>query len=83
MNNETKKPSNPKAFPNTDPNYFGADDSHGIDLRDYFAAKVIQGFIASGTYERGNSFTNVETNNRQLSEAAYKIADAMLKQREI
>jgi len=49
----------------------------GMSLRDYFAAKAMQGFI-----------TNLDTGEErlidvpQLAKSAYSIADAMLKARE-
>lgn len=60
-----------KAFP----------DSHmcnneGMDLRDYFAAKAMQGFFASGYYEG-------ETDITSLSKNAYLVANAMMKAREL
>ena len=44
----------------------------GLELRDYFAAMAMQGWIAS----------NVEVSNKQFAEAAYEMADAMLAERE-
>ena len=44
----------------------------GLELRDYFAAKAMQGWIVS----------NVEASNKQFAEAAYEMADAMLAERE-
>jgi hypothetical protein len=46
----------------------------GMTLRDYFAAKVLQGICASGP-------THEWTNSRLAAEA-YDLADAMLKARE-
>ena len=48
----------------------------GLELRDYFAAKAMQGICSTldGDYE---SYWSV------IAEDAYKMADAMLKQREI
>jgi len=60
MNNE-----NMKAFP-----YTGA-GSDGMDLRDYFAAKAMQGLLASDTYDPVS----------QIVRNAYEIADAMMKER--
>jgi hypothetical protein len=60
MNNE-----NMKAFP-----YTGA-GSDGMDLRDYFAAKAMQGLLASETYDPVP----------QIVRNAYEIADAMMKER--
>jgi hypothetical protein len=56
-------------FDNTDGSK-GVAYSHGMTLRDYFAAKVIDGFLEHcSTYE-------------SASVEAYKLADAMLKARE-
>ena len=46
----------------------------GMTLRDYFAAKAMQGICASGP-------TN-EWSNSRLAAEAYDLADAMLKARE-
>lgn len=46
---------------------------YGMDLRDYFAAKALQGICASGP---GISFSNT-----RLAKEAYDLADAMLEQR--
>jgi glycerol-3-phosphate dehydrogenase len=46
----------------------------GMTLRDYFAAKALQGMLA----ENGGGATD----NEQLAEWAYHLADAMLKARE-
>jgi hypothetical protein len=48
--------------------------SEGMTLRDYFAAKVIQGICASGP--------TIEWSNDRLAAEAYDLADAMLKARE-
>ena len=48
--------------------------SAGLTMRDYFAAKAMQGICASGP---GNHMTN-----DRISAEAYDIADAMLKARE-
>ena len=45
----------------------------GMTLRDYFAAAALQGMLASN--EKGNS--------NFFSETSYRIADAMLKAREV
>ena len=45
--------------------------ARGMTLRDYFAAKAMQGWIVS----------NVEASNKQFAEAAYEMADAMLAER--
>jgi hypothetical protein len=49
-------------------------NSRGMTLRDYFAAKAMQGFCASPT--------GMEWANSRLAAEAYDLADAMLKARE-
>lgn len=49
----------------------------GMTLRDYFAAKVLQGFIAYATVKGVNMPSDDE-----LASSAYDLADAMLKARE-
>jgi len=58
--------NNEKAFPNP---HLRSDD--GITVRDYFAAKVMQGLLAS----------EVNAPMQEFAIRAYKIADAMLKAR--
>ncbi|THB69754.1 MAG: hypothetical protein D6B27_00105 [Gammaproteobacteria bacterium] len=43
----------------------------GMDLRDYFAAKAMQGFLSAGT----------EKSNQDIADEAYKLADDMIKER--
>ena len=64
--------NNPPAFP------IGSGDMRdptGMTLRDYFAAKAKQGLLAA---DPGFTIYSV-----QISELAYKQADAMLKAREV
>jgi len=65
--NEFNKPTNPHAFPNPH-----RSDLTGMTLRDYFAAKVMQGLLAS----------EVTAPMQEFAIRAYKMADAMLKARE-
>ena len=58
-----------KAFPFTLNN--GQDVITGMDLRDYFAAKVMQGLLASDTHAPASEFVR----------KAYEIADAMIEER--
>lgn len=46
----------------------------GMNLRDYFAAKTIQGMFASGNLPK-------TVQDDELAIAAYQVADAMLKAR--
>ena len=52
-----------------------ADNEHGLTMRDYFAAKVMQGMMANGQVLK---LVSDET----LASAAYEMADAMLKARQ-
>lgn len=45
----------------------------GMTLRDYFAAKALQGFIGT-TYEEDQSF-------KEVAESCYRYADAMMAER--
>ena len=45
----------------------------GMSLRDYFAAKAMQGFAGGGGYDKWE----------YLTQDAYAVADAMLKAREV
>lgn len=64
--------NNPPAFPHFV--HTGWSNSGGMSLRDYFAAKAMQGFCASPT--------GMEWANSRLAAEAYALADAMLKARE-
>lgn len=78
MGNQEKKPKNPSAFPVYERNIAG--DMHlielGMTLRDYFAAKIMQGIFSNS--EREPHFGQ----SKYYVEEAYGIADAMLKERE-
>jgi hypothetical protein len=63
---------NPQAFPTTSDNYLKAERA-GLTLRDYFAAKAMQGFC---TTDLPNAYSPL-----LLAQEAYEIADAMLKAR--
>jgi hypothetical protein len=53
-------------------------DQYGMTLRDYFANSAMQG-ICVNAGRNSHDFSNIE----KIVETAYKIADAMLKQREL
>ena len=61
-----------KAFPNVT-------NEKGMDLRDYFAAKAMQGMLANRGVIYG---TNADEDDYNGAKRAYKIADAMMKARE-
>lgn len=62
--------------------------SNGMTLRDYFAAKAMQGFLAAKAWHPDFNYPadfNFDAGKRAadaVSEAAYKYADQMLKARE-
>ena len=60
-----------KAFPR--PNAVHPDDL-GMDLRDYFAAKAMQGFCA-------NISRDLPANVEFFTKIAYKVADSMMEAR--
>jgi len=68
--------NNPLAFPTTMHNYGdGKYASHGMTLRDYFAAKAMQGYCSDPDYKK-------DCGQEDTAISAYKMADAMLKTRE-
>lgn len=64
-----------KAFPIKGWNGHEETINEGMDLRDYFAAKYINGIVASPIFDVMSSF-------ELLAENGYKLADAMMKARE-
>lgn len=72
------KPENPLAFPQ-DANAC-LDEYRGMTLRDYFAAKAMQGVIAS---TQGIGLEVNEKHIKIVVKKAYMYADAMLKEREL
>ena len=62
------------AFPNEGFNGWGKPEE-GMTLRDYFAAKAMQGELASQSPE--NEYTNLDA----LAVLSYRMADAMMKAR--
>ena len=62
------------AFP-TDPTSHNEFDT-GMTLRDYFAAKAMQGIISMGGWGGGQDYFY------EQAQGAYRFADAMLKARE-
>jgi len=62
-------------------------DERGMSLRDYFAAKVLQGYISAKawhpnfTYPTDFNFDSGKRAADAVADAAYQYADAMLKAR--
>ena len=54
----------------------------GMTLRDYFAGKALQGFLATGAMEKGVRYVSPEVNEQAMAAACYALADAMLRARE-
>jgi len=74
--------NNPPAFPTTMHNYGdGKYASHGMTLRDYFAAKAMQGLLA-GNLSTLQGLDKSFQSDGSISDIAYKMANAMLKARE-
>ena len=58
-----------------------AEGEHGMTLRDYFAAKAMQGLLANGwCAEQREIAPNM--GEREVALDAYRLADAMMKARE-
>ncbi len=81
MTQDNGEPAFPTGF--TDEHGFAQE---GMSLRDYFAAKAMQGLCAnSGGPFQSNSRSGwglVNCTNDQISEAAYLLSDAMLRARQ-
>ena len=76
-----------KAFPQKYP--IDANEPHhwvdnpldrGMDLRDYFAAKAMQGMFSDPDHQLG-AWDNYVDWHKNLTSQAYQIADAMIKAR--
>lgn len=74
-----------QAFPGKEEYAFGQDTGHyyGMTLRDYFATAAMQGMVTKyGKPDDYNWQYGTEDTHDVLAKKCYKIADAMLKQRE-
>jgi len=74
MTDKTNEP----AFPNTGNSTWNMHPSEGMTLRDYFAAKAMQGIMNSDRY-----VGTIGTNRYEYNTAkhAYQMADAMMEAR--
>jgi hypothetical protein len=67
-----------KAFPSAEPVYskdiVGVKESTGMDLRDYFAAKAMQGFLSASA---------PDCNKATYARWSYEVADAMMEARKV
>ena len=90
MNKETGMTAFPfntrpeQAFPSTFKSLDGKEHIHawGMTLRDYFAAKAMQGLIASPRMPAPAHHGGTDVTDSMVADLAYKMADAMLKARE-
>jgi len=73
---EFNKPTNPPAFPMCIDNGETVKYVMGMTLRDYFAAKAMQGFISASTTQL------IAPDIRLQARSSYFVADEMLKARE-
>jgi hypothetical protein len=73
----TTKDTGGPAFPA--PHFDMADTEHGMTLRDYFAAKAMQGWLAS--YGEDAPYESVIAHADGVATLAFAVADAMLKAR--
>jgi hypothetical protein len=77
-----------KAFPTTKPLDSWGDPNAGMDLRDYFAAEALGGYIAKmGSDPKGQGSiceegNYAQTNAEALAKSCYIFADAMMKARD-
>lgn len=67
-----------QAFPTRDDNYDSKYSGPGMTLRDYFAAKAMQGILANP----GQLDNVTDSATEWVAKDAYRVADAMLKARE-
>lgn len=91
MSDETKQHDDGgPAFPHKDGKYYETIQvgSHGISIRDYFAAKIIGALLAPETivawstlHRDGEAMDRVEKLAEHAAADAYRFADAMLKAR--
>ena len=69
---------NPQAFPTHPDAPLSCD---GMTLRDYFAAKAMQGLIASPRMPAPAHHGGTDVTDSMVADLSYKMADAMIKAR--
>lgn len=71
------------AFPSTFKSLIEGEHIHcfGMQLRDYFAAKAMQGLLASSRSPHASN-PAADVTDALIADLSYKIADAMIEQRE-
>lgn len=78
MSNSNSGKVGGSAFPRAGYSPVGNGQADGMSLRDYFAAKAMQGILA-GVLADGSRFDTDGASH--AADAAYKVADAMLAER--
>lgn len=79
----TGGPAFPVSYPSEEPNGDPTIVTHmGATLRDYFAAKAMQGILADSEINPHALGLNIAEFQQLLAEKSYGYADAMLKARE-
>jgi hypothetical protein len=76
-----EKPNNPHAFPMISAQ--GEYSQEGMTLRDYFANSAMQALLNSDMHMSKLVSSDMDVNDKILANTAYRVADAMLKQREL
>lgn len=71
-----------KAFPQLDTQCYDQFRDKGMDLRDYFAAKAMQGMLAYSTNNEMSGNWSNNASSETVAKEAYEYADAMMKARE-
>lgn len=75
----TKKDGGP-AFPTSEPKYGQMINVGAMSLRDWFAGMALQSYMAA--YHEAHVMVIAEYQIPEVAETAYKIADAMIVERE-
>ena len=79
----TTKPNGGPAFPPTSQSIFGSEAQTGMSLRDYFAGQAISGQMPNFIDAIGRNPSKLEGELIANAILAYRIADAMIKARDI
>ena len=74
--------NNPPAFPLTSNWHNELKHYNGMGLRDYFAAKAMQALISSPRMPAPAALGGSDVTDVIVADLSYKMADAMLKERE-
>ena len=75
-------PAFPTPYETRDGDTFSTCYEGGMTLRDYFAAKALQGLLALPNEEGARVYKTMESIHRVIAITAYAYADAMLRERE-